>query len=241
VAKIIFFLIAVLVYLAAIYYPLNREDWREWDFSYDGSVGCPAYQPMKIDVGMSANVFGVMTLTTNNGKVPGLFLNGIAGKHHNFIDNSQYIFSGSFRKPHKAQDEHIDINLQFVEDFIEYHAEIFWTLNPYSPLYGWIWTRYELDKPVKLFHLGDDTNWHRFEIVANYKSHPKSRKVYSLKVDDSNFLLDRPMGTNPKEWEESFMTLLEVHNTYTNCSPLLTFVGKSEWKNIKLKRIELYD
>lgn len=217
--------------------PVSRADWQGWEVNYDGSVGCQNYPLISADAGMSVDGSGTMSLTANTGKVPGLFMNAIAGKHWDWKENSRYVFSGYFRKPLDAQSEHIDVNLQFVQDFTEYHVEIFWTVSPFSPLSGWVWTRYKLDEQIKLFYLGIDENWHSFEIVADYSSLPKSRKVYSLKVDNRVFVLNHDMGTNPKDWKESFMTLLETHNTYTACSPLLTFVGKSEWKNIELKRI----
>lgn len=234
---VVVFVVSLIFYLC--FPSSSRLEWQEWNTNYDGSVGCKEYHLIPADAGMSVDVNGVMSLTANTGNVPGLFMNAIAGKHWEWKENSRYIFSGYFRKPFDAQSEHIDVNLQFVQDFTEHHVEIFWTTSPFSPLSGWVWTRYKLDEQIKLFYLGIDENWHSFEIVADYSSSPRSRKVYSLKVDDRVFVLNHEMGTNPKDWEGSFMTLLETHNTYTNCNPLLTFVGKSEWKNIKVEQIPL--
>ena len=217
----------------------GRDSWKDWEFNFDGSVGCPAFPLMKHDVGMSVDAQGVMTLTANTGHIPGMFLNGIGGKSHTFVDDSVYIYSGSFRVPIGAQNEHISANIQFVEGSVEHHLEFFYTPSLLSPLAGWVWTRYDLDKPVKLFWMGFDNNWHDFKMIAYYKSNPKRRLAHSIAIDGKTFLLDKTMGTNPKEWKESFMTLVETHNTYTNCDSALTFVGKSEWRNVRLERSSL--
>ena len=80
-----------------------------------------------------------------------------------------YIFSGYWKKLEKnldrgEQPESIGINLSRVVNGVEHFAEVRIPLNPSHPDYGWLTTRGEGFKVVRLAYVGDDSNWHRFEI-----------------------------------------------------------------------------
>lgn len=177
----------------------------------------------------------VLEITANTKSRGGLFVNAIASRDVRFIDDSRYVFCGYFKKVEGSNPEQIDVNLTLVENYVEHYAEIIWTLNPYAPQYEWVWTRVEGFKPIKLFELPDDSNWHYFQLITEYKSSPKSRRIRRIQVDDQVVDLDLEMGTVKKEWRFSFGVLLETHNMYTNCDAEIMFVGKSRWDKVAVK------
>jgi len=214
----------------------NHMDLREFFPSVDASVGCPNIQPQTSDIQVTKQE-NLLSVTVNGNRSGGFYMNAIMSKKIQFVDDSIYVFSGAFRKPLSAENEQLDINLQLVENYTEYHAEILWDLNPYNVLYQKVWTRgQDLNKPMILFDLKDDSNWHSFKLVARYASNPKRRVMESITVDGMTRRLNLPMGTLPKAWKSSFFTMLETTNRYPVCGSVLAFEGKSEWKNIMLER-----
>lgn len=200
--------------------------------SVDASVGCPGYVPTLSDISIDNS--DVLAVTSNTRSVPGLYMNAIASRQVPFSDSSEYILSGEFRKPADAQNEQMDVNLQLVQNYVEYHAEILWDLNPYSDLYQWIWTRgQDVYAPVKLFKVADDSNWHKFKLVTKYDD---SRTIESITVDGHTSTPNLKMGTLPKTYKTAFGILLETTNQYTACLPINTSVGKSEWRNVEIER-----
>lgn len=215
----------------------------KFGLSVDRSVGCDAFPVTESDISREIVVDptspsedkNVLEITANTKSKGGLFVNAIAHRDVQFIDDSRYVFYGYFRRVEGSNPEQIDVNLGLVEDYVERSAEIIWTLNPYSPLYEWVWTRLEASKPIKLFKLPDDSNWHCFQLVTEYKSNPKSRRIRRIQVDEQVTDLDLEMGTMKKEWQFSFGVLLETHNMYTNCDAEIMFVGKSRWDKVKVE------
>lgn len=225
-------LLAVIIFLAAC--QNTPQDIQPSDFapSVDTSVSCSGYPPTPSDIGISNS--GVLAVTSNVRGVPGLYMNAIASKQVDFVDSNEYVLSGEFRKPADAQNEQLDINLQLVQNYTEYHAEILWDLNPQSDLYEWIWTRgQDVTAPIKLFKVLDNSDWHKFELTVSYNEH---RAIKSISVDGKASAPNLEMGTIPKDYQTSFGILLETTNRYTNCSPLITTAGKSEWRNVKIER-----
>lgn len=228
-------IILLLAALSLACSPTPSSEWNEYVASVDDSVGCAIYDPAPQDVGIDKNN-GILAIVANKLSVPGMFVDAIASRSFDWRDNSTYTLSGEWRKPPNAQNEQIDVNLQFVRDFTEHRAELLWTLNPHSPLYGWVWTRAQSDEPIKLRYLGDDTNWHKFRVVVEYLS--GNVTVKELGIDSYTFPVNMRAGTLPKAWEGSFFVLLETHNMYTGCLPVFNFVGRSEWDSVSLTRGE---
>ena len=236
--------------LAPIIRPISLVLWgtnfdngmENFNISIDQSVGCEHFPIQMSDIDIhtiqdatapSANAY-VLELIANTSNKGGLFVNAIAHRDIEFIEDSRYIFEGYFKKVADSKPEQIDINLQLVQDYNEYYAEIIWTLNPYSPFYNWIWTRVQDFRPVKLFELQNDSKWHYFKLIAEYRSNPTRRYISTIQVDNQSIEPNLEMGIVKKEWQSSFTALLETHNMYTNCDEDLVFVGKSRWDNISV-------
>jgi hypothetical protein len=216
--------------------PISVADDSIWAGYYpatDKSVGCPDFPVRETDVVIER---GNTLRLTADPKVGGVYLGAIAAKEQEFTNNSAYIFTGQFRKPH-GNPEHIAVNLQYVdENYNEYYAEVIWGLNPYSPLYGWVWTRNKLDEQILLAHIGDDTNWHRFGLVVY---HGQVHQIKTIVIDHNEFTIDLPMGKFEQKYNNYFAVLLEVQNMYTNCDPQIATTGTSEWREITLQTCEV--
>ena len=212
---------------------LNTSAWTGWDYNFDAGVGCADFPSSRSDTFANFGL-SVATATANPRRLPGVFVNAIMGKDFSEIwqTGGTYTLSGEWRKVSGSQLEAVDVNLQFVRNFTESRSELFWTLNPYSPLYGWVWTRYQSDEEIKLFYLGDNTNWHKWAVSIEDVNGVITRR--SVSIDGHVFPQNIPAGTLPKAWEGSFMVLLETTNMYTNCSPLITTTGKTQWRNVVL-------
>jgi len=161
-----------------------------------------------------------------------------------------YTFSGKFRKAPESgmapAIEHLDVNISLVQNYTEYYAEIFWTLNKWDPKYGWIWTRNALcdvNDPacvasggvVQITTVPEDTQWHTFSITVNYNGTDRNIKI--IAIDGVDYDVNIAMGVNPvpKPWPYHFKVLCEMQNTNTNCDPTKVFVGKSEWDDLKVE------
>jgi len=204
----------------------------------DAGVFCPSAYPTVDDLALSqsGNVF---LPSVNVHRIPGMFVNGILSRHYAFVDDSTYTLTGEWRKPEDAQNQLLEVNLSFVEDFHEHFAEIQWHVNHFDTAhYGWIVTRLAGFAEVKLFHLGDDSSWHTFKMVAVYRSNPRTRMIHSIAVDGQEFLRDTEMGQVDQAWSSSFGTNFETTNEYPLCGSANVFVGKSEWRNIQLSRTQ---
>lgn len=214
------------------------EPIDKFQVNVDESVGCETMHPAQDDIAVQDG--NVLEVVANARNVFGLYMNAIAGKQTTFVNDSTYTLTGEWRRPEDAENEQFDVNVQLVDEAIEYHAEILWDQNPENNLYGWVWTRgQDLNEPIKLFQVPVDNNWHKFKIVTEYVSNPKRRVIKSISVDNKTSDINITMGTLPKAWYSSFMVLLETTNKYTNCLPSSSFIGKSEWRNILLTRIDL--
>lgn len=219
----------------------NFDNPNDYITTIDESVGCSNITATTSDISLKITSDKTMIVKSNARQIGGLYLNSILSKQREFVDDSVYTLSGEFLVPASAQNEQLDINLQRVENHTEYHAEILWDLNPDNKdLYEWIWTRgQDLNKPIKLFKLSDDHNWHGFISVVRYTSNPKHHIFESITVDGNYKLLNVEMGNLPKEWDSSFGTLLETTNRYTGCTTLNTTVGEGQWRNIVFERKDI--
>jgi len=220
--------------------PVENFDLTEFNASVDESVGCPDLHPVVDDIYLDKHP-NLLFVTSNVNKTPGLYMNSIASRPLEFVDDSIYTVRGEWRVPEDVQNQQIDINLQLVENDIESHDEILWDHGETS-LNGWVWTRFQdLTLPEKLFHIGIDHNWHTFQLVARYQSNPRRRIMQSMMVDDYFSVLNKDMGILDKGagWGSSFMLLLETTNKYTNCSTDYNFVGKSFWRNVSVQRTSI--
>ena len=242
--KITFFVLVILVFVVSAFSYFEKTKNKDistddFNITIDKSVGCPNIPILDKDMNLKIenNIFIVKS---NYKNIQGLYMNAILSKKRNFVDNSKYILSGEFLVPKNAKNEQLDINLQNVENYTEYHAEILWDLNPDNLLYEWIWTRgQDLNKPIKLFKVKNDFSWHKFTSIVRYTSNPKKRIFESVAVDNNYKLLNLSMGTLSKEWENSFMTLFETTNRYTGCIILNNFMGEAHWKNIYFVRKDI--
>lgn len=202
----------------------------------DASVGCPNIPIENSDIAMTT-AGDVLTISANVNRKPGLFSNAIAGKHIEQVPGV-YRVVGEFRWPEGYDNESQDINLQWVEGSTEWYSEIFISLNPESPLYGWVWTRnnHIRGEEILLFQIPIDNNWHSFELVSDHANHITK----SIRVDDNYQELNIPMGTVAKEWESSFMILLESTNKFPghdangNCLTINNYTGASEFRNVSV-------
>jgi hypothetical protein len=228
--------------------PMKEYSWisdfsnglDQFQISIDESVGCEKIPNSTSDINFyiieektatKENQFS-LELVANAENRPGIFVNAIAHRNLEFIDDRTYTFEGYFKKVEGSQPELININLDLVEDFEERYAEIIWGLNRFSSNYEWIYTRGPDFLEEKLFKLRNDTKWHYFKIVVEYKSSPKSRRIKSIQVDDQSQELDLEMGFVRKSWKSSFKILLETHNMYTNCDSKNNFIGISNWRDL---------
>src|SRR5688572_2241523 len=139
-----------------------------YSVTVDASVGCPDNLPTQEDVKIVPT--DILTLYANTLGKEGMFVNAIAPKKE-VPTPAIYEVSGEVRIPEEAQNEHISINVQWVDNYTERYSEIFWTLNPYSPLYEWVWTRNALDEQILLFKVTHDNKWHTFSIISDHISH----------------------------------------------------------------------
>jgi hypothetical protein len=213
---------------------LAGKPWHDGYYpTWDGSTGCEAFPVSESDVAMSVSG-NVLTLTANDDERAGAYVGAIAAKTYPFTDDRTYTLTGQFRKG-PGNPEQIDANIQWVdENYVEHFAEILWTLNPYSPLYGWVWTRNAHDGTyVKLYELGDDTDWHTFKIVSFHSG--DIHTIKNITIDGHSFDVNLPEGTMQKTYNNRLTVLLEVQNMYPNCSGLITTVGVSEFRNVYLK------
>lgn len=208
---------------------ITYSSWHAgFNVSVDASVGCTCNLPTMKDVAINKSG-EILQMFANPRGIPGMFVNALASRKYKQIPGI-YTASGSFRIPENGNNEHVSINIQWTENYIEHFSELFYTTNRYSPLYEYVWTRNKLDEQIKLFKIPFDHAWHTFSITADHKNHSTKR----IQVDDQIADLNIPMGTVGKEWKESFFLLLETHNQYPNCgSPLIT-KGMSEWKDVVL-------
>jgi hypothetical protein len=213
---------------------LAGTSWSEgYNKTWDGSTGCLAFPISEKDVEMVVSD-EFLTLTANADSRGGAYVGAIATKAYTFKDNSTFTLTGEFQKG-SGHPEQIDANIQWVdENYIEHFAEIIWTLNPYSPLYGWVWTRNAHDGTVvKLYKLGDDTNWHTFKVVAYHGGDVHT--IQNITIDGNSFDVNLPEGTMQKTYANHLSVLLEVQNRYTNCSSLITTVGEANFRNVFLE------
>jgi hypothetical protein len=205
--------------------------------SFDDGVGCAAFPRMDSDIRLD-HAPGVLFLHVNQNNRPGVFIDAIASQPVQWQDNSVYTLSGDWRKV-SGDLEQIDVNLQHIQNYTEQRAEIIWTLNPESPLYEWVWTRAQSDEEIKLFKLKADNEFHHFSISVQYEN--GKAFIRTISVDDNRADVNFQAGTLDKEWDSSFMPLLETTNKYTGCSFMNAFSGVSQWRGVNLTRIEIED
>jgi len=175
----------------------------------------------------------VLEVVANVNKRPDVFVNAISGRYSDFFDDAHYYAYGYFRKL-PSDFQVMGVNLQLVQNYTEYVCLFYWRLNEYDKLYRWIVVRtMQGDVPVHL--LGDDFQWHYFEIEGHYPLNG-DRKITRLKIDESSYSLDFPMPTGPKAWNQSFGVLLETTNFWTNCAPNQAVQAASHWSKLGLVR-----
>lgn len=225
--------------------PATAVPFDPFGYGVDASVQCDPViypnipTPQKSDIGYSFKK-GVRRMTANDDNRPGLYMNAIMDLPWQQTP-AVYTVTGEFRIPPGAKNETMEINVQWVEGGIEHYSELIWTLNPNRtdpsnpPVYGQIWTRNTLDGTIiPLFIVTPDNMWHSFQITSNHVTH----HTEYISVDGQNSgPLNIPMGTVAKDWDHSFKFLFETTNMYTGCTPLNTFVGKSEWRNISISSV----
>lgn len=214
---------------------LFLQSFTYWHSEYyptiDLSTGCQSFPVLESDVSLSRNE-NILSLAANPKKRGGVYVGSIAAKTYQFQDGSTYTLSGSLRKA-SGTPEQIDVNIQWVdESYIEHYSEIIWSLNPYSPLYGWVWTRNGGD-PILLYKLGDDTEWHDFSITASHQG--DKHTIEKISIDGHEFHLGIPEGTLVKTYSDRLTVLLEVQNSYTNCDGLISSQAAAEWMDVELQ------
>lgn len=119
--------------------------------SVDASVGCAENPPTKEEA-TSTWDGKILSIFANPLGKAGMFVNAIVPQKLEFAP-AVYTITGQFRIPKGSQNEHISINVQWFDNDIERYSELFYTVNPYSPLYQWVWTRNKLDEQIKLFEI----------------------------------------------------------------------------------------
>lgn len=224
-----------LLLLIAIFFSPTPAPWTDGYYpAIDLSTGCPNYAVTDADVNLRVSE-EVLTLTANNKSRGGVYVGSIAGKVYEFSDDATYTLSGEFRKPLGSRPEQIDVNIQWVdENYIEHYAEIIWSLNPYSPLYGKVWTRNVSDQPIILYDLGDDNDWHSFSIQAYHNG--DTHLIENITLDGIDILPEAiPEGALQKTYNNRLTVLLEVQNMYTNCDPSINTNGVSNFRSVNLE------
>lgn len=215
------------------------ESLRRFSYGIDASVSCPNFENTKDNIGFVETTQGELSVTPNKDKIPGVYMNAIAVKEVEWQEDSEYIYSGEFRKA-SGDLEQLEINIQLIKDHTEHMLELRWHLNPYSPLYETVDTRNGPDSPIKIADLKSDNNWHKFIIVTKYTSQPIAYILESVSIDGEKHSVNMSQTwTLPKDWAGSYAILLETTNLYGNCSPLSAFSGTSQWRNIDVTQRNL--
>lgn len=206
--------------------------WYEGYYAaVDRSTGCENFPILDPDGSFSINQ-NILTITANTNVRGGLYMGVIAAKEYPRTDGT-FILTGEFRKS-GGTPEQIDANIQWVdENYTEHRAEILWSLNPFSPLYGWVWTRGTTNEEILLFELGDDANWHTFEVVSYHSG--DIHILRSISIDGHKFDLNIPQGTLEKTYNDQLTVLLEVQNQYPACDASIATMGQAEFRNVTLQ------
>jgi flagellar biosynthesis chaperone FliJ len=186
------------------------------------------------DVSAPSGYNKALELVANPRRKGGTYVNAITAREANFLDNSKWIAYGWFRKA-SNEVQAITVNLNLVEDYTEYPCIFSWRLNPFDPLYGFIFVETE-NGQKNLHKLEPDDRWHYFEIEGVFQQEGAIRKVARLMIDNSTYLLDEDTIKTRKEWSNSFMLNLEVTNMWTNCDSKNAFVGRARWSRVGLIR-----
>lgn len=194
----------------------------------DASVGCAENPPKADDV--AATWDGkTLSISANPKGKEGMFVNAIVEQKLEYV-SGVYTVSGKFRIPEDAQNEHISINVQWFENNTEYYSELFYTTNPYSPLYEWVWTRNKLDEQIKLFKIEHDGDWHTFTIISDHIKHVTKK----IQVDNLYSNVDLQMGSVSRKHKDALIILYENHNQFPGCGSTVVTKGASEWRNIRI-------
>ena len=185
----------------------------------------------------------VVQIISNKTKRGGFYGNMNIFRPVPFVDGKGYLFYGYFRKGPEGQPQAITVSIELIRDYTEHYAEILWVLNPYAKddpsgaNYGWAITRGEGGKVIPLINIGDDYQWHYFEIQTRYDTRKGIYLMERIKIDDHEFPLNIPLGTFPKWWKSSFGVALQVANMYTNCDPNIITVGTAMFDKVGMKRL----
>lgn len=211
----------------------SEEGWR---LSVDESVGCPQvpYQPGDIKMSFQDDV---LLLESNVQERPGFFGNAIASRPFKFEDDRQYMLTGSFKIPSGAELELANAALEFVVDGVGHYAEIIYGRNPWTPEYGWIYTRGTDLKHIQLFNIGIDDEWHDFTLIATVNTATNKYEITSIGIDGEVKDVNVDMTSFPKPWSSSTQVYLETHNMYPNCGSDYVSYGASMWDNIVISTI----
>lgn len=196
----------------------------------DASVGCAENPPTKEDA-ISTWDGKILSIFANPLGKAGMFVNAIVPQKLEFSP-AVYTITGQFRIPKDARNEHISINVQWFDNDTERYSELFYTVNTYSPLYQWVWTRNKLDEQIKLFEIPHDSQWHTFTLISDHINHITKR----IQVDQLYRVLNLEMGRVSRKHENAIMILYETHNQYPVCGSALVTKGMSEWRNIEVKK-----
>lgn len=235
-------LILQLILITLVFSPrsffYSHPDMQTLRASYDAGTFCPAFQVSAQDAKLHALDRNTIELTANINERGGAFVNSLIGYGLPLYNGHIYVSEVYVQIPPDAQNEVVDVNLQLIMDGVEYHAEILWTMNPYSPLHEKVWTRFDdLSKEHIITTLKRDTLWHLFRVKAYYNLEKDQAIYLSAQIDDHTFAINRPMGrldrTGIPYSHDGFIFLMETTNQYTACDNNIMTVGKSRWRDAR--------
>jgi hypothetical protein len=169
-----------------------------FNLGVDASVGCENAPPQISDIDRRiaddstdpAHKGRVLEVVANVNERPGVFVNAISGRYVDFFDDAHYHAYGYFRKL-PSDFQIVGVNLQLVQNYTEYTCLFYWRLNEFDKFYRWIVVR-TTQGDVPVHFLGDDLQWHYFEIEGHYPANG-DRRISHLRIDASTYPLDFPM------------------------------------------------
>jgi hypothetical protein len=216
-------------------------DLSGFDLGVDAGVGCNNFPPQISDIDRRivddstdpAHKGRVLELVGNVNRRPGLYVNAISGRYGDFHQDANYYSYGYFRKL-PSDFQVLGVNLSLVHNYTEYVCLFYWRLNEYDKLYGWV-VVLTSEGWVPVHRLGDDAEWHYFEIEGAYP-YQGDRKITRLRIDGSTYSLDFSMPTGRMPWKESFGVKLETTNFWTKCDPTVAVQAISHWSKVGLVR-----
>lgn len=213
-------------------------------------------------------------LTANPHSRPGQYVSAIASyplaSNISQVENGQYVVSGYLGAAPGAGLELVDISVEIVNmengKPTAYYGELFYYLNSWLTesqkwqleleedvslphFSGLVYTRSGPDEVIPLHNIGDDRQWHYFELAvtvdktASYGNQFMIDRLLFVDGQDRVHLttVDAPMWreVKPDGYSSGMQLFLETMSMNTNCDPSMSFRGDALFDALKIVRYPL--